>query len=80
MLLRSYGVLVEIICGLTLLSLCFHSASNACTALSRCPYCTDWVLKTQCRDFTTFQNFGQGPVECGKKIFVPSKFGYIYSV
>ena len=61
-LLRSYAVLVLILCALTMLSLRFPSARKACTAFSRRPHCTDGVLKTQCRDSPPFQSFGQGPV------------------
>ena len=30
---------------------------NACTVLTRRPYCADGVLKTQCRDFPAFPKF-----------------------
>ena len=48
---------LSIICALTTLSLRFHSARNACTAISRCPHCADGVLKMQCRHFPTFPKF-----------------------
>ena len=38
--------LLEIICALTTLSLHFHGAHNACTALSQCSHCADGVMKT----------------------------------
>ena len=40
------GFLLAIICALTTLSLRFHGAHNACTALSRRSHCADGVLKT----------------------------------
>ena len=61
----------NILCALTTPSLRFHR--DACTALSRRPHCADGVLKTQCMNFPTFPKFW-------KKIFVPSKFEYIYYV
>ena len=38
--------LLEIICALTTLSLRFHGAHNACSALSRHSHCADGVLMT----------------------------------
>ena len=38
--------LLAILCALTTLSLRFHGAHNACTALSRRLHCADGVLKT----------------------------------
>ena len=39
--------LLAILCALTTLSLRFHGAHNACTALSRRSHCPDGVLETQ---------------------------------
>ena len=36
---------LAILCALTALSLRFHGARNACTALSRRPHCADGVVK-----------------------------------
>ena len=73
------SVSLAILCALATLSLRFHSARNACTALARRPRCADDVLKTQALGiFPPFRSFGQGPVEFGKIACVPSKFGNIY--
>ena len=39
--------LLAIHCALTMLSLRFQGAHNACTVLSRLSHCADGVLKTQ---------------------------------